>query len=105
DWIQFNDFLGKGLFAINFELGVNGFTMIMLVLTAVLGTLAALASALFIKKEWKGYFMLFLLLLTGMLGVFAAENLILFFIFFEITMIPMFFLIGKWGYAEKEKAA
>ena len=40
-----------------------------------------------------------------MLGVFAAENLILFFIFFEITMIPMFFLIGKWGYAEKEKAA
>lgn len=105
DWIQFNDFLGKGLFAIDFELGVNGFTMIMLVLTAVLGTLAALASALFIKKEWKGYFMLFLLLLTGMLGVFAAENLILFFIFFEITMIPMFFLIGKWGYAEKEKAA
>ncbi|MFS8631022.1 MAG: NADH-quinone oxidoreductase subunit M, partial [Bacillales bacterium] len=44
-------------------------------------------------------------LLTGMLGVFAAENLMLFFIFFEITMIPMFFLIGKWGYAEKEKAA
>jgi NADH-quinone oxidoreductase subunit M len=40
-----------------------------------------------------------------MLGVFAAENLILFFIFFEITLIPMFFLIGKWGYFEKEKAA
>ena len=40
-----------------------------------------------------------------MLGVFTAENLILFFIFFEITLIPTFFLIGKWGYFEKEKAA
>lgn len=104
DWIHFNDFLGKGLFAIDFELGVDGFTMIMLVLTSLLSTLAAIAS-IFIKKEWKGYFMLFLLLEIGMLGVFAAENLILFFIFFEITMIPMFFLVGKWGYFEKEKAA
>lgn len=104
DWIHFNDFLGKGLFAIDFELGVDGFTMIMLVLTSLLSTLAAIAS-IFIKKEWKGYFMLFLLLEIGMLGVFAAGNLILFFIFFEITMIPMFFLVGKWGYFEKEKAA
>ena len=104
DWIQFNEFFGEGLFTIAFELGVDGFTMIMLVLTSVLSTLAAIAS-IFIKKEWKGYFMLFLLLEIGMLGVFAAENLILFFIFFEITMIPMFFLVGKWGYFEKEKAA
>ena len=49
--------------------------------------------------------MLFLLFRTGMLGVFTAENLILFFIFFELTLIPTFFLIGKWGYFEKEKAA
>lgn len=104
DWIHFNEFFGEGLFTIAFELGVDGFTMIMLVLTSVLSTLAAIAS-IFIKKEWKGYFMLFLLLEIGMLGVFAAENLILFFIFFEITMIPMFFLVGKWGYFEKEKAA
>src|SRR5690606_36332238 len=79
-------------------------SLILIVLTALLSTLAAIAS-IHIKKEWKGYFMLFLLLELGMLGVFAAENLILFFIFFEITMIPMFFLIGKWGYFEKEKAA
>ena len=73
-------------------------------LTAVFATLAAIAS-IQIKKEWKGYFMLFLLLEIGMLGVFAAENLFLFFLFFEVTLIPTFFLIGKWGYFEKEKAA
>lgn len=105
DWIQFGDPNSLGdLFSIKFELGVDGFSLIMIVLTALLSTLAALAS-MYIKKEWKGYFMLFLLLEVGMLGVFAAENLILFFIFFEITLIPTFFLIGKWGYFEKEKAA
>ncbi|WP_057760208.1 NADH-quinone oxidoreductase subunit M [Cytobacillus praedii] len=105
NWIQFGDpnRLGE-LFSIKYELGVDGFSLIMLVLTAILSTLAAIAS-MYIKKEWKGYFMLFLLLEVGMLGVFAAENLILFFIFFEITLIPTFFLIGKWGYFEKEKAA
>lgn len=104
-WIQFGDQNQlRGLFTIDYELGVDGFSLIMIVLTALLATLAAIAS-MYIKKEWKGYFMLFLLLEIGMLGVFAAENLILFFIFFEITLIPTFFLIGKWGYFEKEKAA
>lgn len=104
DWIHFGNFREFGLFKIDYELGLNGFSLVLIVLTAVISTLAAIAS-IHIKKEWKGYFMLFLLLEIGMLGVFAAENLILFFIFFEITMIPMFFLIGKWGYFEKEKAA
>ncbi len=106
EWIQIGNFeLYKGrLFAIDYELGVDGFSLILLLLTTILATLASIAS-INIKKEWKGYFMLFLLLEIGMLGVFAAENLILFFIFFEITLIPMFFLIGKWGYFDKEKAA
>lgn len=105
-WIQFGGFKGVDphLFAVNFELAVSGFQLLLIVLTAVISTLAAIAS-IQIKKEWKGYFMLFLLLETGMLGVFTAENLILFFLFFEITLIPTFFLIGKWGYFEKEKAA
>ncbi|MGX6445554.1 NADH-quinone oxidoreductase subunit M [Neobacillus sp. K501] len=106
EWIQFGGLQGaeSGIFSVNYELAVSGFTMLLVVLTAVVATLAAIAS-IYIKKEWKGYFMLFLLLETGMLGVFTAENLILFFIFFEITLIPTFFLIGKWGYFEKEKAA
>ncbi|WP_078378635.1 NADH-quinone oxidoreductase subunit M [Sutcliffiella halmapala] len=89
---------------ISYELGLDGFSLVMILLTAVLSTLAAIAS-IHVKKEWKGYFILFLLLQIGMLGVFAAENLLLFFFFFELTLIPMFFLIGKWGYFEKENAA
>ncbi|MFD1735216.1 NADH-quinone oxidoreductase subunit M [Bacillus salitolerans] len=106
EWIQFGYFPGieVRLFAIDYELGINGFSMLLLLLTTILASLAAIAS-IHIKKEWKGYFMLFLLLELGMLGVFAAENLLLFFIFFELTLIPMFFLIGKWGYFDREKAA
>lgn len=106
EWITFGGLEGTeaGFWAVNYELGVSGLTMLLVVLTAVVATLAAIAS-IYVKKEWKGYFMLFLLLEIGMLGVFTAENLILFFLFFEITLIPTFFLIGKWGYFEKEKAA
>ncbi|WP_027408007.1 NADH-quinone oxidoreductase subunit M [Anoxybacteroides tepidamans] len=105
-WIHFGkfSFLTESTFAVDYELNVDGFALVMIVLTALLATLAAIAS-IHIKKEWKGYFMLFLLLEIGMLGVFAAGNFILFFIFFELTLVPMFFLIGKWGYFEKERAA
>lgn len=92
------------LFTIRYELVVDGLSLVLLLLTAIIGTLAAVAS-IYIKKEWKGYFMLFLLLLAGMLGVFSAGNMVLFFLFFEMTLIPTFFLIGKWGYEEKEDAA
>ncbi|MCM3668753.1 NADH-quinone oxidoreductase subunit M [Mesobacillus maritimus] len=106
NWMRFSDFsaIHANLFTVKYELGIDGFSLLMVVLTSVLATLAAIAS-LHIKNEWKGYYMLFLLLEIGMLGVFTAQNLILFFIFFEITLIPMFFLIGKWGYFNKEKAA
>ncbi|AGK56008.1 NADH-quinone oxidoreductase subunit M [Bacillus sp. 1NLA3E] len=103
-WVQFGRFDDKYIFSVYYELGLDGFSLTMVVLTAIIATLAAIAS-IQINKEWKGYFMLFLLLEIGMLGVFTAQNLILFFIFFEITLVPMFFLIGKWGYFEKEKAA
>lgn len=91
-------------FDINYELGVDGISMPMIVLTAIIGTLAAIASWQ-IKKRLKEYFILFHLLLIGMLGVFAADNLFLFFIFFELTLVPMYFLIGIWGYGERERAA
>ena len=106
EWIHFRGMTTEEpYFAVNYELGLSGFQLLLVVLTSVVATLSAIAAARFVKKEWKGYFMLFLLLEVGMLGVFTAENLILFFIFFEITLIPTFFLIGKWGYFEKEKAA
>ncbi|WP_010677178.1 complex I subunit 4 family protein [Bacillus timonensis] len=98
-------FMPKGNpWEVSYEMGLNGLTLVLVLLTTVISTLAAIASV-HIKKEWKGYFMLFLLLELGMLGVFTAGNLLLFFVFFEMTLISTFFLIGKWGYFEKEKAA
>lgn len=91
-------------FTIDYEMGVDGISMSLLVMTAIIGTLAAVASW-GIKKRLKEYFILFHILLLGMLGVFASQNLFLFFIFFELTLVPMYFLIGIWGYAEKERAA
>ncbi|MGQ7277716.1 complex I subunit 4 family protein [Brevibacillus thermoruber] len=91
-------------FDLAYELGVDGVSMPLIVLTALVGTLAAVASWQ-VKKRLKEYFILFHLLLIGMLGVFAAQNLFLFFIFFELTLVPTFFLIGIWGYGERERAA
>jgi NADH-quinone oxidoreductase subunit M len=105
-WISYEVFQSKGevKYPIFYEVGVNGLSMVLILLTAVVSVLAAIAS-FSIKQNWKSYFILFFLLEMGMLGVFAAQNLFLFFIFFEITLIPMFFLIGRWGYLEREKAA
>jgi NADH-quinone oxidoreductase subunit M len=106
DWVRFADFpfLTESTYLIRYELNIDGFSLVMIVLTSLLATLAAAAS-IHIKKEWKGYFQLFLLLEIGMLGVFAAGNMILFFIFLEITLFPMFFLVGKWGGFDRERAA
>lgn len=91
-------------FDINYELGVDGISMPLILLTAIIATLASVASWQ-IKKRLKEYFILFHLLLIGMLGVFASDNLFLFFIFFEMTLVPTYFLIGIWGYGEREHAA
>lgn len=106
NWIRFGNLsmYDPNLFAVNFELGLDGLSLVFLLLTTIISSLAALASTK-IKHNWKGYYLLFLVLEIGMLGVFTAENLILFFIFFEMTLIPTFFLIGKWGYFEKEKSS
>lgn len=91
-------------FDLAYELGVDGISMPLMVLTAIIATLAAVASWNQ-KKRLKEYFILFHLLLIGMFGVFASQNLFLFFIFFELTLVPTYFLIGIWGYGEREKAA
>ena len=87
-----------------YALAVDGLSLPMVFLTAFVAAMAALASV-HIKKRFKTYFILFLILEAGMLGVFMAQDLFLFFLFFEITLVPMFFLIGIYGYYEREKAA
>ncbi|WP_199616821.1 complex I subunit 4 family protein [Paenibacillus alkalitolerans] len=99
---------GEGLegygFRFDYSLAADGASLPMVFLTALVAAMAALASV-HIKKRWKTYFILFLLLLTGMFGVFMSRDLFLFFLFFEITIVPMFFLIGIYGYHDRERAA
>ncbi|MDD9271955.1 NuoM family protein [Paenibacillus sp. GCM10023248] len=91
-------------FEFKYNMAVDGISLPLVFLTALVSCMAALASV-YIKKRWKTYYILFLLLETGMFGVFMAQDLFLFFLFFEITLVPMFFLIGIWGYMNREQAA
>lgn len=91
-------------FELKYSLAVDGLSLPLVFLTALVSAMAALAS-FHIKKRWKTFYILFLLLETGMFGVFMAQDLFLFFIFFEITLVPMFFLIGIWGFFDRERAA
>ncbi|KIL40626.1 NADH:ubiquinone oxidoreductase subunit M [Gordoniibacillus kamchatkensis] len=91
-------------FEFKYNLAVDGLSLPLVFLTALVSAMAALAS-FHIKKRWKTFYICFLLLETGMFGVFMAQDLFLFFLFFEITLVPMFFLVGIWGYLDREKAA
>ena len=85
-------------------LGVDGLSLALIFLTALLGFLACLASWK-IEERVKEYFVFYLLLMTGMLGTFLALDLVLFYIFWEVVLIPMYFLIGIWGGPRREYAA
>ncbi|SDX27427.1 NuoM family protein [Paenibacillus sp. CF384] len=91
-------------FTFQYHMGIDGLSLPLLLLTTIVGVMAALASV-HVKKRWKSFYIWFLLLEVGMIGVFLARDVFLFFVFFEMTLIPMFFLIGIWGYMNREKAA
>ena len=91
-------------FNIEYFIGVDGLSVSMLLLTALLSFLCIFASW-GIDKGVKGYFALFLLLDTGMTGVFVALDFVLFYVFWEVMLLPMYFLIGIWGGPRKEYAA
>lgn len=80
----------------SYHLGVDGLSLTMVLLTTLLTPLAILAS-FSIKDRVKAYMILFLFLETGMLGVFLSLDLLVFFVFYEIGLVPMFFLINQWG--------
>jgi NADH-quinone oxidoreductase subunit M len=89
---------------IEYFVGVDGLSISMVLLTALLSFLCIFAS-FGIDKAVKGYFALFLMLETGMMGVFAALDFFLFYIFWEVMLLPMYFLIGIWGGPRREYAA
>lgn len=92
-------------FGINFHLGIDGISLLLIVLTTVLTPLALLSSWNSIKTGVKGYYISLLLLQTGMIGVFCALDLFLFYVFWEVMLVPMYFLIGMWGGPRKLYAA
>jgi NADH-quinone oxidoreductase subunit M len=91
-------------FNIDYFMAIDGISVTMVILTALLSFICMFASW-GITKAVKGYFALFLLLETGMLGVFCALDFFLFFVFWELMLLPMYFLIGIWGGPRREYAA
>ena len=88
----------------SFHLGVDGLSLTMVLLTTLLTPLAILASFT-IHDRVKAYMILFLFLETGMLGVFLALDLLIFFVFWEVGLVPMYFLINQWGSANRNYAS
>lgn len=91
-------------FNIFYFLGVDGLSLPMVILTALLSFIGVFVSWN-TKRAPKGYFALFLLLDAGMMGVFTALDFFLFYVFWEVMLLPMYFLIGIWGGPQREYAA
>ena len=82
---------------IQYHLGVDGLSILLVLLTAFLTPISILSTWTAVEERVKDFMMFFLLLEVGMMGVFLAQDLFLFYIFWEFTLIPMYFLIGIWG--------
>jgi len=91
-------------FDIYYSLGVDGISFPLVMLTGLV-SLMAMAASWSVTKQVKGYCILFLLLLTGMIGVFVSLDFFLFYVFWEVMLLPMYFLIGIWGGPRREYAA
>ena len=84
-------------FDVKYYVGIDGLSLLLVMLTTLLGPVVVLSSWTYIEEKHKGYYGLLLLLQTGITGVFTSFDLFLFYIFFELTLIPMYFIIGVWG--------
>jgi NADH-quinone oxidoreductase subunit M len=89
DWIP--------IIGARYQMGVDGVAVLLILLTTLLGWIASLSSWEYIEKREQEYYVLLLLLQTSVLGVFCSADLFLFFLFFEVSLVPMYFLIGIWG--------
>jgi NADH-quinone oxidoreductase subunit M len=91
-------------FNIEYFVAVDGTSITMVLLTALISFVGVIAS-FSVEKQLKGYFAMYCLLVTGMMGVFVSLDLFLFYVFWEVMLLPMYFLIGIWGGPRKEYAA
>ena len=94
-----------GDYDVKYIVGIDGLSLLLVLLTTLLGPIVVLSSWTYVGEKQKGYYALLLLLQTGITGVFASFDLFLFYIFFELTLIPMYFIIGIWGGKERIYAA
>ena len=92
-------------FHVQYLLGIDGISLLLLLLTSLLTFLATLSSWSAIKDRLKEYYIFLLLLEVGMIGVFVSLDLVLFYVFWEVMLVPMYFLIGIWGGERKLYAA
>ena len=88
-----------------YSLGIDGISLLLVMLTTVLGSISILSSWTAIQDRVKEYYVFFLVLQTGMLGVFMSLDFFLFYVFWEVMLVPMYFLIGIWGGPNKLYAA
>ncbi len=102
-WISLN-LGGMGKMQIDYFVGVDGISITLLVMTSLVMVIATLASWE-IKSNLKGFFLLFLLLDMAVIGVFCALDFFLFYLFYELMLLPLYFLIGMWGGVRREYAA
>ena len=91
--------------AIAYRVGIDGISLVMVLLTTLLMPISVLGSWQYITKQERGFYALMLTLLTGLVGVFIALDLFVFYVFFEVMLIPMYFIIGIWGGANRLYAA
>jgi NADH-quinone oxidoreductase subunit M len=98
-WLTF------GTFKINYDVAVDGMSMLLVVLTTFIMPLAILFSLYHVKDRVRLYYAFMLLLEFAMIGVFVAQDLFLFYIFWEVSLVPMYFLVGIWGGDQRVYAA
>ncbi len=82
---------------VSYALGIDGISLFMILLTTFTMPIAILGSFRYIRERQRGFYALMLLLQTGIVGVFASMDLFLFYVFFELTLVPMYFIVGVWG--------
>jgi NADH-quinone oxidoreductase subunit M len=103
-WIHLSGLGVFGNIAIDYFMGIDGISVPMVLLAALITFIASISS-FSIERSVKGYFLMFLLLDTGIMGTFCALDFFLFYVFWEMMLLPMYFLIGIWGGPRREYAA
>jgi NADH-quinone oxidoreductase subunit M len=90
---------------VHYLLGIDGISLLLVLLTTLIGFIAVLSSWSAVDERLKQYYAMFLLQQTGMIGVFLALDFFLFYVFWEVVLVPMYFIIGVWGGPRKLYAA